>query len=310
MSLIGTVARDTFDSFNGYILKGDPAQGVELMFDTLMARATDEPDAIYGLVAKSADVADDGKSVTFRLRPEATLCRWHARSPPRMSATVSGCCRRRAMSASGSPSATSKAARCWGRTRCATASRATSTRDLPLTVAQLPIFSKAYYAKVGLHQVDARAAAGLRPLHGEGLQAGRVCGLCAAPRLLGQGPAGEPRAAATSTRSASSISASAPPGFEALKSGILDLREEYTSRDWATAYDFPAKRDGRVVHGGAAGRNAIGRAGLLLQSAAREVPGHPGAPGAEPRLRLRMDRTRICSSGSMTARRASSNSRP
>ena len=30
-------------------------------------------------------------------------------------------------------------------------------------------------------------------------------------------------------------------GFEALKSGVIDLREEYTSRDWATAYDFPPK---------------------------------------------------------------------
>jgi microcin C transport system substrate-binding protein len=36
-------------------------------------------------------------------------------------------------------------------------------------------------------------------------------------------------------------------GLEALKSGVVDLREEYTSRDWATAYDFPAANDGRVV---------------------------------------------------------------
>ena len=57
MALIGVVASDTFDSFNGYILKGDRGPGLELMFDTLMARAMDEPDAIYGLVAKSADLA-------------------------------------------------------------------------------------------------------------------------------------------------------------------------------------------------------------------------------------------------------------
>ena len=36
-------------------------------------------------------------------------------------------------------------------------------------------------------------------------------------------------------------------GFEALKSGVIDLREEFTSRDWATAYEFPALKDGRVV---------------------------------------------------------------
>ena len=71
MALIGLVANDTFDSFNGYILKGDAAQGLALMFDTLMARAMDEPDAVYGLVAKTADLAADRKSLVFELRPEA-----------------------------------------------------------------------------------------------------------------------------------------------------------------------------------------------------------------------------------------------
>ena len=36
-----------------------------------MMRAYDEPDAVYGLVAQSAEVAPDGMSVTFNLRPEA-----------------------------------------------------------------------------------------------------------------------------------------------------------------------------------------------------------------------------------------------
>ena len=36
-----------------------------------MTRALDEPDAVYGLVAHSAEVAPDRSSVTFRLRPEA-----------------------------------------------------------------------------------------------------------------------------------------------------------------------------------------------------------------------------------------------
>jgi len=71
MALIGPTPLETFDSFNGYILKGDAAQGYALMFDTLMERANDEPDAVYGLAAESADVADDGKSVTFALRRAA-----------------------------------------------------------------------------------------------------------------------------------------------------------------------------------------------------------------------------------------------
>jgi hypothetical protein len=42
MALIGPLANDTFDSFNNYIVKGDPAQGLALMFDSLMERAMDD----------------------------------------------------------------------------------------------------------------------------------------------------------------------------------------------------------------------------------------------------------------------------
>ena len=34
--------------------------------------------------------------------------------------------------------------------------------------------------------------------------------------------------------------------FEAFKAGAINYHEEYTSRFWATAYDFPAAKDGRV----------------------------------------------------------------
>ena len=43
----------TFNSLNSYILSGDAAQGMELTFATLMARADDEPDAMYGLAARA-----------------------------------------------------------------------------------------------------------------------------------------------------------------------------------------------------------------------------------------------------------------
>src|SRR6202011_5216739 len=48
-----TQSFQTFNSLNAYILKGDGAQGMGMTFATLMTRAGDEPDAMYGLVAKS-----------------------------------------------------------------------------------------------------------------------------------------------------------------------------------------------------------------------------------------------------------------
>ena len=62
LSTIGTEGRTNFDSFNNFLLKGDAAQGLDYLFDTLMTRADDEPDAVYGLVASAAEVAPDGKS--------------------------------------------------------------------------------------------------------------------------------------------------------------------------------------------------------------------------------------------------------
>ena len=61
----------TFNSLNAYILKGDGAQGMDMTFATLMARASDEPDAMYGLVAKSVQISPDKLTYRFTLRPEA-----------------------------------------------------------------------------------------------------------------------------------------------------------------------------------------------------------------------------------------------
>src|SRR5262249_40385936 len=55
----------TFNSLNTFILKGDGAQGMELTFASLMARATDEPDALYGLAARAVRISADGLTYRF-----------------------------------------------------------------------------------------------------------------------------------------------------------------------------------------------------------------------------------------------------
>ncbi|WP_036228875.1 extracellular solute-binding protein [Marinobacterium jannaschii] len=61
----------TFDSFNPFIVKGNTAPGLGLMYDSLLARANDEPFSLYGLIAESLEVAQDRSWVIFNLRPEA-----------------------------------------------------------------------------------------------------------------------------------------------------------------------------------------------------------------------------------------------
>lgn len=68
----------TFDTLNPYIVKGVPAAGLFTVYETLLARAQDEPFSLYGLLADGVEVADDRSSVIFRLNPKA---RWHDGTP-------------------------------------------------------------------------------------------------------------------------------------------------------------------------------------------------------------------------------------
>ena len=63
---------DTFETLHPFILKGRKELLAEpLLFDTLMARSTDEPDSYYGLVVKTVEVPDDKSWVAFNINPQA-----------------------------------------------------------------------------------------------------------------------------------------------------------------------------------------------------------------------------------------------
>src|SRR3954454_23744666 len=76
--MVGQEMYGTFNSLNAYVMRGDPATGVTLIFDSLMTGSLDERDALYGLVARSVSVSPDRRTYRFRLRKEA---RFHDGSP-------------------------------------------------------------------------------------------------------------------------------------------------------------------------------------------------------------------------------------
>lgn len=68
----------TFNTLNSFSAKGDAPPRMELTFDSLMVAALDEPDALYGLVAKSITLSEDRNACLYELRAEA---RFHDGSP-------------------------------------------------------------------------------------------------------------------------------------------------------------------------------------------------------------------------------------
>lgn len=61
----------TFDTFNPLLSKGDAAVGLSLVFETLLKSADDEVLSSYGLLAEGVSYPADVSSATFRLRAEA-----------------------------------------------------------------------------------------------------------------------------------------------------------------------------------------------------------------------------------------------
>ncbi len=70
----------SFDTFNPILPRGEIADGIGLMYESLMAPSFDELNisAEYGLLAEATNHPDDDSSVSFRLNPNA---RWHDGMP-------------------------------------------------------------------------------------------------------------------------------------------------------------------------------------------------------------------------------------
>jgi microcin C transport system substrate-binding protein len=261
---MGTGGASTFDSLNAFILKGDKAQGLEFLFDSLMVRANDEPDAMYGLVAKSADVATDGLSVTFKLRPEAKFSDGTAVTAEDAAATFT------LLKEKGAPEYTLGL-------RDVVSAEATDaetvkytfkgdlTRDLPQIVAGLPILSKAYYGAEKFEETSLKPPLGSGPYKIKDFNAGsqitytRRDDYWAKDLAVNRGRYNfaEIRFDYYRDRNVE---------LEAIKSGQMDVREEFTSVNWATGYDIPAVKDGRLIRDTLPDERPSGAQGYFLNT--------------------------------------------
>jgi microcin C transport system substrate-binding protein len=245
LAMIGTAALTTFDSFNPFILKGDPAQGLGYLFDSLMTPGLDEPDAVYGLVAHSAELAADRSSVTFRMRPEARFSDGSAltaadvvfsfdilkqKGHPLIRSQLRDVARAEALDAH------------TVRFSFAVA----MSRDLPLVVAGLPVLSQAYYARREFDETTLEPPLGSGPYKLDAYKSGTYVSYKRRDDYWGKDlPVNRGRYNFDELRYDYFRDRAA--GLLAVQAGEIDLREEFTARDWMTGYDVPAVKAGRLL---------------------------------------------------------------
>lgn len=245
ISLVGPAAIRTFDSFNPFILKGDAAQGLSLLYDTLMEGSGDEAGSAYGLLAETADLAADGKSITFKLRPEARFSDGSPVTADDVVFTLD------ILKSKGDPSyrvilKDVVKAEALDKLTVRFQFQGELLRDLPLTVAGLPILPRAYYEKQPFEESTLKVPVGSGPYTiGDFKQGSYVTYKrredywgWKLPNNRGRYNFDEIRYEYYRDRTAE---------LESLKAGGIDLREEFTARDWISAYDIPAVKEGRLI---------------------------------------------------------------
>lgn len=234
----------TFNSLNAFILKGDGAQGMEMTFAPLMVRAADEPDAVYGLVARSVAVSPDRLTYRFSLRPEA---RFHDGS--RLTAQDAAFSLN-VLKDKGHPNIQQQMrdmerAEALDDATLVVTFAARRARDVPLFVATLPIFSKAYYSKHPFEESTLEVPLGSGPYKvgrfeaGRNIEFDRVKDWWAADLPVARGMYNFDSVRFEFYRDRD-------VAFEGFTGRSYLFREEFTSRVWATRYDFPAVKDGRI----------------------------------------------------------------
>jgi len=234
----------TFNSLNAFILKGEGALGMELTFAVLMVRSGDEPDAMYGLAARGVVISDDGLTYRFTLRPEA---KFHDGTPITAQDVAFSF---NMLKEKGHPIISQnlrdfKGAEAADERTAVVRFSEKRGRDVPLFVAGLPIFSRAYYAKQPFDQSTLEAPLGSGPYKVGRFEPGRFIEF---ERVKDWWGADLPVSRGVNNFDIIRYEyyRDRDVGFEGFTAKNYLFREEFTSRTWATRYTFPAFQDGRV----------------------------------------------------------------
>ena len=246
-------ASGTFDNFNGVVagVKGSLATSIDLIYETLLVSSLDEISTGYGLLAEAVSFPADFSSVTYRLREQA---KWHDGTPVTPDDVIFSfeAVKKYSPPLSANYRDVTKAEKTGDREVTFTAD-AFGNRELPRIIGELTVLPKKWWE--GADQNGKKRNIGettLEPPLGSGPY-----------RIKDFSPGRHIIYERVKNHWSSSLNVNVglnnfdelryeyfrdtTAALEGFKADIVDWRTENSAKDWATAYDFPAVSDKRVL---------------------------------------------------------------
>ncbi|WP_062233935.1 extracellular solute-binding protein [Aureimonas sp. N4] len=237
-------APDTFDTFNTFILQGNAPPRIEMLYEGLMVRTLDEPDAIYGQLAESVSVSPDNNTFRFELRPQARF----STGAPVLASDVAFSYR--TMKSEGHPALAIQLAEVTEVTtegERGVTIRFSGRQTLPtaLQALSIPIVPESFFQDRPFTQGGFTEIPGSGPYRIGRYIAGRFIEYEKRPDHWAKDMPFQ-RGLDHFQTIRVEFYRDRQSALEAFKKGDTTYREEFTTKAWATEYQFPAVTDGRV----------------------------------------------------------------
>lgn len=251
-----------FDSLNPFINKGVAADDIGLIYDTLTRHSLDEPFTEYGLLAEKIEVAPDHSWVRFYLRPQARFHDGQAVTAADVVFTFD------ALMKDGAPQykayyADVAKATAEDTQRVRFDFKRSNNRELPLILGQLPVLPKHWWSNREFNKGNLEMPLGSGPYKVADVAAGRSIRYERVKDYWGNDLAVN-RGFYNFDSILVDYYRDTTVALEALKAGQFDYWLEISAKNWASAYDVPAVKDGRLRKEEIANHNPTGMQGFVF----------------------------------------------
>lgn len=233
-----------FDTFNPYTVRGVPAAGAGLPFDTLMVESADEPFSEYGLIADTVEMPKDRSWVAFNINRKA---RFSDKAPVTAEDVVFSF---DTLRAKGLPMyryyyGNVDKAVAESPTRVLFTFKKGDNRELPLILGQMPVFSKKYWRDRDFSATTLEPPLGSGPYRVAKFETGRYVVYERDPDYWAKDL---PAVRGFNNFDVIRYDYYRDTGVavEAFKAGAFDLRVENEAKKWVSAYNGFSEKNGLV----------------------------------------------------------------